>query len=95
MKAIRAMFVVLALSSSLTAIDALPLAGEIHRPWCVEYQGGNGDNGTSCAFTSREQCMLTATPGSGGICVQNPWYLESGRGGQQPDTARRGERTRR
>ncbi len=94
MKTTRAVLVVLVLSSSLTAIDAGPAAGEPHRPWCVQYLGGR-NGATNCGFTSYEQCMMTATPGSGGICVQNPWYLESGRGGQQPDATRRGERTRR
>ena len=90
MKAITVVSAVLTLPS-LIAFDARPAVAEIYRPWCVQYLGGNGDNGTSCAFTSREQCMLTATPGSGAICVQNPWY---GSGGQQPDTPRRGERRR-
>ena len=85
----RALLVVLTLCS-LTAIDARPLVGEVHRPWCVQYQGRDG--ATNCGFHSYEQCMMTATPGSGGFCVQNPWY---GSGDQQPDTARRGERTRR
>jgi hypothetical protein len=85
----RAVLVVLSLFA-ISAIDARPSAGEVHRPWCVEYQGRDG--ATTCTFSSREQCMLTATPGTGGLCVQNPWY---GSGGQQPDTTSRGERTRR
>ena len=93
MKTIRAVLLVLTLSS-LTAIDARPTAGEVYRPWCVQYQGGR-NGAMSCAFTSYEQCMMTATPGSGGFCVQNPWYLWYGAGGQKPDTTGRGERTRR
>ena len=38
--------------------------------------------------------MMTATPGSGGFCVQNPWYWY-GPGDQKPDSTGRGERTRR
>jgi hypothetical protein len=83
MKTIRAVLVVLTLSS-LTAIDARPTAGEIYRPWCVQYQGSRNGS-TSCAFTSFEQCMMTAR-GAGAYCVQNPWYLQYGP---------RGERTRR
>ena len=49
----------------------------------LQFYSGNFLNGTrtgksgaaSCAFTSFEQCMMTATPGTGGSCVQNTWYL--------------------
>ena len=75
---IRAAFAVLALAT-LAAIDTRPAAAEIYRPWCVQYTGNNGDDGTSCAFVSYEQCMLTAR-GSGAYCVQNPWYLKYGSG---------------
>jgi hypothetical protein len=87
MKTLRALLAVLTLLP-LTAIDAGPAAGEIYRPWCVQYQSGKGDGGTNCSFHTYEQCMMTATPGSGGFCVQNPWYLWYGPGG-------RGKRTRR
>jgi hypothetical protein len=88
----RAALIVLALAS-LTAIDARPAAAEIYRPWCVEYYGSRS-GATNCGFTSYRQCMMTATPGSGGHCVQNPWYLQYGSGGQTPDSAGRRERTR-
>ena len=95
MKTTRAMLVVLTLSS-LTVIDARPVAGETYRPpWCVEYMGGR-NGATNCSFHSYEQCMMTATPGSGGICVRNPFYSWHGPGDQNPDTTSRGgERTRR
>jgi hypothetical protein len=83
MKTIRFALVVLTLSA-LTAIDARPAAAETYRPWCVEYVGRGG---RSCSFTSYEQCRMTATPGTGGFCVQNPWYLRYGAGDQN-----RGER---
>ena len=83
MKLIRAVLVVLTLSS-LTAIDAGPAAAEVYRPWCVQYS-----RGTNCGFTSYEQCRMTATPGTGGYCVQNPWYLWYGAGGQKPQRTRR------
>ena len=57
----RVAFAVLA--SATLAIDAQPAAAEIYRPWCVQYGGSDGDNGTTCAFTSFEQCMMTARGG--------------------------------
>jgi hypothetical protein len=59
----RVAFAVLA--SATLAIDAQPAAAEIYRPWCVQYGGSDGDNGTTCAFTSFEQCMMTARGGGG------------------------------
>ena len=35
---------------------------ETDRPWCVQYGGNDGDNGTTCAFTSFEQ--TTMDPGA-------------------------------
>jgi hypothetical protein len=78
MTMIRAVLVLLALTT-LSAIDAGPAAAEVYRPWCVQYTGNNGDDGTTCAFVSYEQCMQTAR-GSGAYCVQNPWYLKYGSG---------------
>jgi hypothetical protein len=92
MTANRAALIVLALAS-LTAIDARPTAAEIYRPWCVQYSGRDG--ASTCTFTSYEQCRMTATPGSGGYCVQNPWYLQYGPASDRPDTMARGERARR
>ncbi len=92
MKAIRAMLVVGTLSA-LTTIDARPAAAETYRPWCVQYSGRDG--AYTCTFSSYEQCRMTATPGSGGYCVQNPWYLQYGSGGERSETTSRGERTRR
>jgi hypothetical protein len=91
MRTIRVVLVVLT-ACVLTAIDARPAAAETYRPWCVEYVGRGG---RSCSFISREQCMMTATPGTGGVCVQNPWYLQYGPGGSNPDTAGRGVPRRR
>ncbi|HEY6993806.1 MAG TPA: DUF3551 domain-containing protein [Xanthobacteraceae bacterium] len=63
----------------LTAIDARPSLAEIYRPWCVQYTGRGSS--TNCSFSSYEQCMMTAGPGTGGYCVQNPWYLWYGPNG--------------
>jgi len=76
------------LASATLAIDVQPAAAEIYRPWCVQYGGSDGDNGTTCAFTSFEQCMMTAR-GGGGFCVQNPWYLAYGSGQKSPESAGR------
>jgi hypothetical protein len=78
MTATRAVVIALTLTS-LTAIDARPTAAEIYRPWCVQYQGSRS-GATNCGFISYKQCMMTATPGSGAYCVQNPWYLYYGSG---------------
>ena len=77
----------------LTAIDARPAAAETYRPWCVQSSGRDG--AYTCTFSSYEQCRMTATPGSGGYCVQNPWYLQYGPGGERADTTSRAERKRR
>lgn len=87
----RVAFAVLA--SATFAIDAQPAGAEIYRPWCVQYGSSDRDNGTTCAFTSFEQCMMTAGPGTGGSCVQNPWYLWYGP--NSPSTTGRGGRARR
>lgn len=74
------------------AIDAQPSRADINRPWCVQYVGrGSSEN---CGFMSYQQCMMTAGPGTGGICVQNPWYLWYGPNGN-PTTTGRGGRVRR
>jgi hypothetical protein len=76
--------------AALAAMNAGATAAEVHRPWCVDYP----PDGTSCAFASYEQCMLTAR-GAGGYCVPNPWYLQYGSGQKGPETAGQGERPRR
>jgi hypothetical protein len=86
MKTNCSVLLVLALSS-LAAIDARPAAAEIYRPWCAQYMV-RGGGATNCGFTSYEQCMMTAR-GAGAYCVQNPWYLQYGAGGQRPERTRR------
>jgi Protein of unknown function (DUF3551) len=88
----RATFVLLALTA-VTAIAVRSTAAETYRPWCVEYSGRDGAR--TCIFSSFEQCMMTATPGTGGQCVQNPWYLAYGSKGQTDGRTARGKRTRR
>ena len=56
-----------------------------YRPWCVQYPGRDSGAWT-CTFATYEQCRMTATPGTGGVCVQNPWY---GYGPDQGGQARR------
>jgi hypothetical protein len=88
----RVAFAVLA--SATLAIDVQLAAAEIYRPWCVQYGGSDGDNGTTCAFTSFGQCMMTAR-GDGGFCVQNPWYLAYGSGQKGQESAGRSNRAKR
>ena len=85
---IRAAFALLAIAAS-AAIDARPAAAVTYRPWCVQYSGGSGNNGLTCAFSSFEQCMMTGGPGTGGSCVQNPWYLWYGDTSLAKETVRR------
>ena len=49
----------------LVASSAVPSFAEIYRPWCVVYSGRDGGART-CTFTSYEQCMMTAGPGTSG-----------------------------
>jgi hypothetical protein len=81
-------------ASVVLAAGTQPAAAEIYRPWCVQYGGNDGDNGTTCAFTSFEQCMMTAR-GGGGSCVQNPWYQAYGSGQKGPMSTGQGNRPRR
>ena len=85
----RAAFTLLALAA-FAAIDARSSNAEIYRPWCAVYQG-SGRGATNCGFTSFQQCMMTAGPGTGASCVQNPWYLAYGQG-QITDPPARGKR---
>ena len=79
----RAAFTLLALAA-FAAIDVRSGDAETYRPWCVSYPWV----GTTCAFSSFEQCMMTAGPGTGGSCAQNPWYLAYGEGRKSGPIAR-------
>ena len=70
------------------------VAGAGGAPVCGKDGGSDGDNGTTCAFTSFEQCMMTAR-GGGGFCVQNPWYLAYGSGQKSPESTGRSNRAKR
>ena len=83
---IRAAFALFALTACVV-IDAHSAAAEIYRPWCVVYSGRDG--AYTCIFTSFDQCMMTATPGTGGSCVQNPWYARYGEPGRGQDVGDR------
>lgn len=41
-------------------------------PWCA-LRGGRGGGGTSCYYTSYQQCMETLR-GIGGSCIRSPYY---------------------
>ncbi len=67
-----------ALAATLLAV---PAAAQTY-PWCyVEYD--RDAPGPSCAFVSREQCLMTAQGVSGGHCEPNYRY-------QPPVSAREG-----
>ena len=58
------------------AIAAMPnRATAVEYPWCVHYSM-QGDV-SNCGFMSYEQCRMTATPGAGGFCQRNPFYVAS------------------
>ena len=84
----RALLALTAVAATV-AIDVAPAAAQ-YRPWCAQYMGSRG-GGRTCTFYTYEQCMMTATPGSGAFCVQNPWYLYGDRGAR---TTGRGDRSR-
>ena len=91
----RIAFALVAVATLAGISGGLRSAGaEIYRPWCVQYGVNDGDNGTTCAFASFEQCMMTAR-GSGGFCVQNPWYLQYGSGQKGPESTGQGGRSKR
>jgi hypothetical protein len=87
MKAVCATLIALA---SALLLDISPSQAEVYRPWCAVYQGSRS-GATNCGFTSYQQCMMTAGPGTGASCVQNPWYLAygSGQGGNGYGKVRR------
>jgi Protein of unknown function (DUF3551) len=92
MAKIRSTFALLAFCS-LAAIVPRPTVAETYRPWCAQYFDSNSGT-TNCGFTSYEQCMATAR-GAGAWCVQNPWYLAYGEGGQKArNTTRSGRSSR-
>jgi hypothetical protein len=53
---------------------------QIIYPWCAIYTGPNADGAENCSFISYEQCMQTATPGSGAYCTRNPRAPQERRG---------------
>ena len=85
---VRALTAMLA-AIALLAIAPREVAAEVYRPWCVGYTATISN---SCTFVSFEQCMETAR-GSGGSCMQNPWYLYYGE--RQLALASTGERAKR
>ena len=69
MRFMREILFILAIGGSVAA--AGPAAAEIEYPWCANFADGAGAN---CGFVSYEQCLKTATPGTGGTCDRNPFY---------------------
>ena len=50
-------------------------------PWCLVTARKSG--ATSCAFVSREQCMLSAG-GNAGHCIANPAYASAREPARKP-----------
>ena len=82
------------LASATLAIDAQPPPRKSTGPGASSTAASDGDNGSTCAVTSFEQCMMTAR-GGGGFCVQNPWYLAYGSGQKSPESTGRSNRAKR
>ena len=78
---------------ALTLIDMRPSVAETYRPWCAQYTGSTGAR--TCSFSSFQQCMMTAGPGTGAKCVQNPFYLTYGPGSPELATTAQRRRTSR
>jgi Protein of unknown function (DUF3551) len=57
----------------VTAGTATPAPAQNY-PWCAQYSGLGG---TSCGFTSFQQCMATLA-GMGGFCNANTQYVPPG-----------------
>ena len=76
---------------AVMTLDQRPASDEVYRPWCIGYVATISN---SCTFTSFEQCMMTAR-GSGGSCMQNPWYLQYGERGPATPARYKGEREKR
>jgi len=55
-------------------------------PWC--FVSARKSGATSCAFISREQCMLSAG-GNGGHCIANPGYASAREPARKPHRADR------
>jgi hypothetical protein len=83
----------LLLFSGWAAVDLQPAAAQVHRPWCAQDMSAR-NGGTSCTFSSYEQCRMTATPGSGLFCTPNPWYQHSAGSGSGPAVRRGRARSR-
>src|SRR5262249_31312934 len=73
-------------AAAIASVGAPPSSAEIYRPWCVQYFGGLS-GGTSCTFSSYDQCMQTAR-GNGAYCYQNPWYSQYGGAAPEPGERR-------
>jgi len=47
-------------------------------PSLVRPYSGRDSGARTCTFASYEQCMMAVGPGTGGSCIQNPWFLWNG-----------------
>jgi len=84
MAVMRLMFSILAVCGWVAA--TVPATAEIEYPWCANFADGAGAN---CGFASYEQCLKTATPGTGGTCDRNPFYKEPSTEARKPAVRKR------
>jgi len=67
----RRLFSALVALTAVTVLTPSPGQAEPYA-WCAQYNGAGG-GGRNCGFTTREQCMTSAS-GLGGFCEPNPFY---------------------
>ena len=86
--------VILLAVGPLSGIDARPSGAETYRPWCVVY---NGRDGPHLHLQLVRTVHDDAPPGTGGSCVQNPWYAANGPNspGSPSTTTGQGKRAKR
>jgi uncharacterized protein DUF3551 len=63
-----------ALAVAVTTVATTCASSAQSYPWCLVNARKSG--ATSCAFVSREQCMLSAG-GNAGHCIANPAYASA------------------
>ena len=78
------------LSIVLIAANTVPAAAQspTSYPWCARTAKMDSNSGTSCYFTSYQQCMTTLS-GLGGYCFESPYY-HGPSAKARPRTSRRG-----
>jgi Protein of unknown function (DUF3551) len=67
--------------AALVMIPAVLTQTPASASWCAEYSGGMGDGGTTCGFSTFEQCQATVSGRGANFCrpsqYNNPSYRAS------------------